>query len=147
MGTQCSGCYKNDHLCNHNQAASAYVGAAGAPSVAKDDIIIKMLPQAQLNALIEWLAQAAAYGAEKNSGPWAVAAEDQAFIYGTKIQEIIDAMAIFPGSNPGWSATKDEVIYGDKFNQLMENINNLQLAADACQRCDTSCGTSVYCCN
>lgn len=134
------------------QLASAYIGAAGAPSIKKDDIIIKVLPQAKLNQLIDWLNRAAAYTGERPSqdlaGHFPIAHETRPHIYANKIQEIINAMvAVSGGNNPGFSAVKDKVIYGQNFNDLMNKINNLLLHTGACESCISSCNVSCNTCD
>lgn len=150
------GCNEQQTFCTgskmEGQLASAYVGAAGAPAISRDDIIYKVLPQTKLNDLIDYLNKAAAYTGERPSQDLAegfpIAREDREFIYADKIQEIIDAMTNMDGGNsPGFTAVKDEVIYGSNFNSLMQKINSLKLHTGACESCITSCNVKCDICN
>lgn len=134
------------------QLASAYVGAANAPSIKRDDIIYKVLPQTKLNDLIDYLNKAAAYTGEQPSQNvcegFPIASESRDFVYADKIQEIIDAMtSMNGGNNPGFSAVKDEVIYGSDFNNLMQKINSLKLHIRACESCISDCNVKCDTCN
>lgn len=150
------GCNTAQTFCHgdkmQGQLASSYVGAAGAPGIKRDDIIIKVLPQAKLNQLIDWLNQAAAYTGERPSqslaGNFPIGHETRQFVYADKIQEIINAMtALNTGNNPGFNAVKDQVIYGQNFNNLMSKINGLTLHQGACESCVSSCNVKCNTCN
>lgn len=150
------GCNTQQKFCSGSkmsgQLASAYIGNANAPAIKRDDIILKVLPQAKLNELIAYLNRAAAYTGEQPSQNLAsgfpIASEQRAFIYADKIQEIISAMtSMNGGNNPGFSANKDEIIFGSNFNSLMQKINSLKLHTGACESCISSCNVTCNTCN
>lgn len=150
------GCNTQQTFCSgsrmEGQLASAYIGAAGAPAIKRDDIIIKVLPQSKLNALIDYINRAAAYTGERPSqsitGGFPIAHEIRPFVYADKIQEIITKIISMNSSNnPGFTAVKDQVIYGDHFNKLMNEINTLLLHTGACESCISGCNVQCNTCN
>lgn len=130
------------------QLASAYIGAANAPTFVRDDIIIKKFPQATLNTLIEYVANAAKHGATQDSGSWTTGAETRPHIYADKINELLAGIrSINSVNNPGTNKQKDQVIYAEEFNTIMNTINNLRLGNSACDLCNTSCDVTCNTCN
>lgn len=91
FGTSAS-CTSND---SQNQFASKYIGAANAPAIAKDDIIIKKLPRTTLNTLIEYINRAAHYpssGGQASNSSLNISGESRNFIYADKINEILNGL-------------------------------------------------------
>lgn len=150
------GCNTQQTFCTGSkmsgQLASAYIGAANAPSMSRNDIIIKKLPQATLNALIAYLNRAAAYTGERPSqdlsSSWPIAPESRPFVYADKIAEIISSMtSMNGGNNPGFKPSRDDIIYGSQIQALMDKINNLKLHTGACESCISSCNVTCDTCN
>lgn len=136
------------------ESASAWISGANAPAIVQDDIIIKKLPQAELNRLINWLSGAMSYmgvgpgSSPAGGGASAPSTEGRQFVYADKIQEIITALtAINAGNNPGVSPGVDQVIYANDFNKIMEVFNSLKFSPSACPQCVDGCNMICDTCN
>lgn len=157
----CQNCDSSNSRCNTQQTlcsgsrmkgqlASAYVGSAGAPSIKRDDIIIKVFPRSTLNSLIDYVGKAANYGDTKTSGGWKGSHETRDFIYADKIQSLIAGMKSLTSDNdPGVSSEveKGKVIYASTFQAIMSKLNNLKVSPGACDICISSCNATCNTCN
>lgn len=131
------------------QLANAYLGAANAPSIVRDDIIIEKLPQATLNRLINHINSAGSYGTHPSGNP-NIEVETRAFIYASKIQEILSGLTTVSSENTitlPHPVAPDAVIYAEDFNILMTAINDLKLSTEACNDCITNCDVNCDTCN
>lgn len=147
-----SNCNTQQTLCTGSrmkgQLASAYVGSAGAPSIKRDDIIIKVFPRSTLNNLIDYVGTAASYGGSVTSGGWKGTHETRDFIYADKINELINGMKSVSSSNdPGVTIKAGDVIYASTFQSIMSSLNNLKVSTSACDVCVSGCNATCNTCN
>lgn len=146
-----SQCNTQQSFCNGSrekgQLASTYIGAAGAPNFARDDIIIKTFPQATLNKLIDYVGKAASYGKTSTSGSWKGSPETKPHIYSTKINELLAGIRSVGTNNPGPDKAKDKVILAAEFNTIMNTINNMVVGKQACDWCVSGCNVTCDTCN
>lgn len=129
------------------QLASAYIGAADFPSFSRDDIIIKKFPRSMLNDMIDYVAKAASYGNQEQSGNWSTSHETRDFIYADKINELLEGISSLSGQSAGSSVSRGDIIYASFFSGISSTINNLELSTGACDNCVTQCDTKCVTCN
>lgn len=131
------------------QAASAYIGAANAPSIQRNDIIIDKLPRTKFNELLTFINRAAHYGNTPSNIGLNIEAETREFIYADKIKEILNGLTSISSSNNivlPHPVAKDEVIYAEDFQLIMQAINNLKLSSSACNICISDCDVGCDSC-
>lgn len=135
------------------QLASAYIGAAGAPSFSRDDIIIKKMPPSEVLKWMQYVQKAGEYTGEKPSydctgSGWAAKAESRQFVYADYINHLLQGIRDIGGPNsPPGNKSRDEIIYASFFNQITSTLNTLQLNASACESCISSCNVTCNTCN
>lgn len=136
------------------QLASAYIGAAGAPSFSRDDIIIKKFPRAELLKWMQYIAAAGNYTGERPSfsspggSAWSSSGENRDFIYADKINELLNGIRSIGGPNsPPGNKNRNDIIYADFFNQIANTLNNLKLNSGACESCISACNVTCNTCN
>lgn len=135
------------------QLASAYIGAADAPTFVRDDIIIKKMPRVEVYRWEYYISQAGNYTGERPSfqSPggqnWSVDTTTD-FVYADFINHIIKGIKSIGGPNPTPPEKKrDDIIYADFFNQITNALNNLKLNALACESCISACNVTCNTCN
>lgn len=141
-------CEDKETLCNQGkESASAALGPANAPTVQRDQIIIKVFSQSTLNDLIDYVKKAANLGGNTTSPTPSLGPEDRDFVYADKIMELIEALKkINPENDPGVTVERDQVIYADTINKIMEKINNLKVSQNACDMCNASANAACTSC-
>ena len=157
----CQNCDSSNKRCNTQQTlctgsrmkgqlASAYVGAAGAPTIKRDDIIIEVFPRSTLNNLIDYVGKAAGYGNTQSSGNWQGSHETRDFIYADKIESLIAGMKSLTSDNDPEVSSEvkaGEIIYASTFQAIMSKLNNLKLSPSACDICISDCNAICNTCN
>lgn len=132
------------------QLYSAYGGALNAPTFSPNDIIIKRMPQAELNRWITYLNAAANYTGDHPSAPGAdIPTESGAFVTAAKATEIIGLInKIWSGNPTPANPEKNKTIVSSSFfNSITSTLNNLKLDLAACEFCDAKCDVTCNTCN
>lgn len=153
------------YLCNKEQsycgpqpetAVGNLFPSANAPTMSRDDIIIKKVPQAELNRWIKWVNDASKYyggtsgpdDEHKSSPQQNVGAEGRDFVYADKVNELIQAMINVSSKNdPGVKFERDDIIYAEDFNKITKKLNEFYLAATGCPACVSGCNVNCTTCN
>ncbi len=165
FGTSAS-CRNQD---SQNQFASKYIGAANAPTINRDDIIIKKLPRTTFNELIQYINRAAHYptsGGKASNPSLNITNETRNFIYADKVNEILNGLKSINSTNlqldngynifetlqknnvtNGTTVKKDAVIYAKDFNNLMNRINWIKLSTSGCVTCNSGCNANCDTCD
>lgn len=138
-------CDTKQSLCDQGkEQASSALGSAGAPTVARDQIIAKVFSQSTLNDLIDYIKKAANLGGQTTSPTPSLSPEDREFVYADKITELIEALKkINPSNDPGVTVARDDIIYADLINKIMQKINNMKVSQNACDMCNA--GANAQC--
>lgn len=101
-------CDTTQNTCKYQQTAkNLSVGPSGAPTASRDDIIIKIFPQAKMNQLIQWIIRAAKMGKEHTSPVPSIGTESRNFVYADKINEIIAGMITIDSANATATVKRD----------------------------------------
>lgn len=163
----CSGCKECEGFCQTSASTHSYsqlvrnaIGPANAPTMARDDIIIKKLPKEVYDNLVNYLNRAAAFGSV-NSGGYVAPLSSGDFLKADEVyklyQHFTNGRLQPSGGIP--VVSRDDVVYANYFNELMTKINNATFRAQACNTCNMSCnsnckttyrvqtGCNNYCCN
>lgn len=137
-------CQTHQSLCTvFCQYAKEGIGEANAPSAERDDIIIKIFPQSELNRLLQWINDGSKIGWKVTSPQQNVSDETKEFIYADKINELIDAMYDISHNNTFKKFERDDIIYASDFSDLMDVINDMYINKRACDNCNTQC--DIHC--
>lgn len=158
----CSCQYPNPYSCNSAQnycgpqpelATANKFRALNAQNVARDDIIIKKVPRAELNRWIQYVKDADKYksgvlgegpGNRASNTGASTAAESRDFMYGQKVADLIKDMTnLNGGNNPGVSPARDKIVYASDINKIINKLNALKLNPSGCPSCVTSCNVSA----
>lgn len=156
--TQNYGCNSAQNYCSPQPegAVENLFRALNAPSVSRDDIIIKKVPQAELNRWIQYVKDADKYkggtqtpgqngtGASPSNTGASTAAEGRDFVYADKVNDLISDMIGLNGkNNPGKTFARDQVIYASDFQAIINKLNSLKLNHSGCPACVTGCNVTT----
>lgn len=126
-------------------------GASGAPTIQRDDIIIKKLPKTKVQALMNWLYQVSAKGSKSQSGPKSATVNSSDFLHASDLNQILAQLKTLNDVNPGSDYARDQIIYGSEMNRIMTLIRNAQVDGSgcaggaACDKCNMQCNSCVSC--
>lgn len=115
---------------------------------ATDDIIIKLLPKAEFNAMGAAVEAMANYGNLQDSGGWTWDPETRDFIFGQKTRELEQGInSLGGGTTVPLVAAQNIIITGAHFTTLANAINNMLLRVGACHVCNVSCAVACQSCD
>lgn len=119
------------------------------PEVQRDDIIIKKITPAVIQANANALTSAASKGTKQDSRPENFSPITKEFMYASDINRFLTHMThgLLYGSKPG-TKTRDEIIYASYFNDIRNALlNNIKIYSYACDwPCNSSsCNSSLSC--
>lgn len=113
-----------------------------------NDIIIKVMPQAELNAMGAAVQAMAAFGNLVDSGAWVWNPETGDFVYSARIIHLAEGInSLGGGTTVPVNAPVNGVITGAYFTTLANAINNMLLNDAACHVCNASCAVTCQTCD
>lgn len=146
-------CYLKQNFCSiMSQNALSDTGQSSPwPTFNSDDIIIKTLPRATYNSILNTIRTAYNFGTTANSGlSLSVAAETRDFIHADKTNEIIAAINALNGTVVSGVPTlqKDtDIVYARYFQAIRTGLQNMQLKEIQCHKCNTACDAQCEMCD
>lgn len=129
-----------------DQTVASHIGYANAPSVARDDLIIKKMPKSELQRLLSWLEQGSRLGSRKNSGAATYSLSSSDFITSEDISGVLSVLRSLNDANPVSPPSRDQPIYASWFQSVFDAINNARTDYDACNRCNVGCDDPCLSC-
>lgn len=129
-----------------DQTVASHIGPANAPSVARDDIIIKKFPRSEYDRLMSYIQSGAKLGSQQDSRPISYSRSSSDFITAADINGLLAALSALNNAKPIGNKSRDDIIYASDFQAIFNAINNAKTDFDACNRCNVGCDITCKTC-
>lgn len=129
-----------------DQTVASHIGPANAPSVSRDDIIIKKFPRSEYDRLLAYIQSGANLGSQQDSRPKDYSRSDSEFVTAQDINGLLKALNALNNAKPLSDKKRDDIIYASDFQLIFNAINTAKTDYDACNTCNVGCDIQCRTC-